>query len=258
MKYQRQINLLQYINSKGNATIEELLKEFLVSKATLNRDLTDLVDEGSIQKVHGGVVSRVAAQVFELSSTKKEVYNKEYKEWIAKKAVSMIHSNESIILDSGSTMYYIARELATRTDLENVTVITNDLKVAYTLSQIEHISLIVTGGMKHPDSYDLYGPNVVDILMSLNANTYFMATSAFDSVSGVTHTNHDDIITKREMMKCSKETILCADSSKYGLVKRWSLCGIQEVKTILCDSHLPKEAIKDIKEMNVNLSFVDK
>lgn len=258
MKYQRQIDLLQYINSKGNATIEELLKEFEISKATLNRDLTDLVNEGCIQKVHGGVVSRVAAQVFELSSTKKEVFNKEYKESIAKKAVAMIHSNESIILDSGSTMYYIARELATRDDLENLTVITSDLKVAYTLSQSDNISLIVTGGMKHPDSFDLYGPTVIDILKSLNANTYFMATSAYDCESGITHTNYDDITTKKGMMDCSKQTILCADSSKYGLVKRWSLCGIQEIQKLITDSRVPKEALKSLKEAQVETIFADK
>ena len=39
-------------------------------------------------------------------------------------------------------MYYLARALLARKDLENITVITNDLKVAYTLSENENISLI--------------------------------------------------------------------------------------------------------------------
>lgn len=255
MKYQRQIDLLQYINSKGHATVDELLKKFAVSKATLNRDLTDLVNEGSIQKVHGGVVSKVASQIFELPSLKKEVYNKEYKEMIAKKAVSMIHSNESIILDSGSTMYYIACELVKRDDLENLTVITNDLKVAYTLSANERISLIVTGGMKHHDSFDLYGPSVAGILMSLNANRYFMAASALDVECGVTHTDYDDIITKKEMMNSSKEIILCADSSKYGLVKRWSLCTINEVDCIITDQRLSKASQEELRASEADVLF---
>ena len=56
----------------------------------------------------------------------------------------------------------------------NITVITNDLKVAYTLSENENISLIILGGMKHKDSFDIYGPTAVDILKSLNANKYFI------------------------------------------------------------------------------------
>ena len=57
MKYQRQAELLQYINKVETATVNELLEKFHVSKATLNRDLTALEQEGSIKKVYGGVVS---------------------------------------------------------------------------------------------------------------------------------------------------------------------------------------------------------
>lgn len=257
MKYQRQIDVLQYINLKGNATINELLENFTISKATLNRDLTELVNEGCIQKVHGGVVSKIASQVFELSSTKKEIYNKEYKEFIANKACQTINSNESIILDSGSTMYYIARELSTRDDLENLTVITSDLKVAYTLAKCDNISLIVLGGVKHKDSYDLYGPTVIEILKSLNANKYFMATSAFDSSSGITHTDFDDVQTKKAMLECSKDIILCADSSKYGLIKRWSLCDIESVHKIITDSRLAKEHLDRIRELCADIVLAD-
>lgn len=257
MKFQRQIDLQQYINLKGHVTIAELLDKFQVSKATLNRDLTDLENEGSIQKVHGGVVSKIASQVFELSSSKKEVYNKDYKSQIAEKAVSMIENNQSIIIDSGSTMYYLARALVARKDLENITVITNDLKVAYTLSENENISLIILGGMKHKDSFDIYGPTAVDILKSLNANKYFMATSAFDFKCGITHTDYDDILIKKAMMESSKDIILCADSSKYGLVKRWSLCDIDAIDTLISDDRMKPEELKKIKEVCENIILVN-
>ena len=51
MKYQRQIDLLQYINNKGTVSIAELLEHFHISKATLNRDLTDLEKEESFHAV---------------------------------------------------------------------------------------------------------------------------------------------------------------------------------------------------------------
>ncbi|MEF9962193.1 MAG: DeoR/GlpR family DNA-binding transcription regulator [Erysipelotrichaceae bacterium] len=258
MKYQRQIDLIQYINLKGNATIIELLDEFKISKATLNRDLTDLVNEGCVQKVHGGVISKMSSQVFELSCTKKEIYNKEYKEKIAKVACDMIHSNESVILDSGSTMFYVAKELALRENIENLTVITCDLKVAYTLSKVSNISLIVLGGIKHKESYDLFGPTVVELLQSLNVNKYFMATSAFHAEKGITHTDYDDIITKTAMLNCAAKNILCVDSSKYGLIKQWSLCDFTCVDTIITDNHFKENDLRELNSLCNNIIFADK
>ncbi len=248
MKYQRQIDLQQYINVKGTATIQELLDVFHISKATLNRDLTDLENDGQIHKVHGGVVSNVSSGLFELPITKKEIYNRQYKEWIAKKACSLIHSNQSIILDSGSTIYYLAKELVKRQDLENLTVITADLKVAYTLADQDQIALFVLGGMKHEASYDLYGSNIVSLLDSINADVYFMATSAFDEKIGVTHTNMDDVNTKKAMMRNSKRVVLCTDSSKHGLVKRWSICDMNKIDTVISDINLEENAVQTLKE----------
>lgn len=259
MKYQRQIDLLQYINNKGTVSIAELLEHFHISKATLNRDLTDLEKEDSIRKVHGGVVSNLPMQTFELPINKKEHYNKDYKEAIARKAVQLIQSNQSIILDSGSTIWYLAKELVKRRDIENLTVITCDLKVAYTLAEAENdnISLFVLGGMKHKDSFDLYGPTIVEILKSLNVDLYFMGVAAFDNKTGITHTYLDDVSTKKAMIQCARKVVLCADSSKYGLVKRWSICNINDINMIITDNHLTLEALNEINELCSDVDLVN-
>ena len=198
-------------------------------------------------------------QTFELPINKKELYNKAYKEAIATQAVSLIQSNQSIILDSGSTIWYLAKELVKRRDIENLTVITCDLKVAYTLAEAENdnLSLFVLGGMKHKESFDLYGPTIVEILKSLNVDLYFMGVAAFDNKTGITHTYLDDVSTKKAMLQCAKKVVLCADSSKYGLVKRWSICNVEDVDMIITDNHLSDESLAEIKEKCSEIKLVN-
>ena len=59
------------------------------------------------------------------------------------------------------------------------------------------------------------------------------------------------------MMESSKDIILCADSSKYGLVKRWSLCDINAIDTLISDDRMQPEELKKIKEACENIILVN-
>lgn len=256
MKYQRQLEILQYINEKGSATISELLERFTISKATLNRDLTNLENNFSIKKVHGGVISNIEAQTFDYPISQKELQHKDEKILIAKAVVKMIHTGQTILFDSGSTIWYLAKELVLRDDITDLTVITNDIKIAYTLTDNPNISIYVLGGFRLKDTYDLYEPSMLNTLSQLNIDTYFMAASAFDSHAGITHFDQTDITIKNSMMSRSNKIILCSDSSKYAVVKRWKLCNLNEVDEIFTDYHISDKNIEDIKLLCKNLHII--
>ena len=256
MKYQRHIDMLQYIINKGNVSIEELLSHFHVSKATLNRDINELVKSGNVSKVHGGVVSTVNSGEFEQVIEDKERLNISFKTKIAETAYSMLEDNDTIIIDSGSTMYYFAKLLAEDRKLKNLTVATNDLKVAYTLCGNRGISLVVSGGIKHRDAYDLYG-GMSDIIETLNVKKYFMGASAFDIAAGVTHTNYEDVLLKKRYMSYASECILCADSTKESQVKRFKLCEPEALSILITDSGLSEEKIMEYREKGIKVILCD-
>ena len=54
MKYNRQKEMLAYIEDKRSVRNEELLEKFNVSIQTLRRDLKTFEDQGFIDKVYGG------------------------------------------------------------------------------------------------------------------------------------------------------------------------------------------------------------
>ena len=253
IKFQRHIDMLQYITNNGSATIDELVRTFNVSKATINRDINALVKTGNIVKVHGGVISNVNSDEFEMLITDKEHLYVEEKINIAKIACDMVEDDDNIIIDSGSTMLYFAKELVKRQDIKNVTVITNDIKVAYTLCSNSEITLIMVGGTKHKDGYDLYGDSISDVIISMNISKYFIGSSAWDIKVGITHTNYSDVLLKKEFMACAKESILLSDSSKDALEKKFKICSIDKLSKIITDNHLLTERIDEYKKIGVEI-----
>lgn len=246
MKLCRQDDLLQYINKRNSVSTSELLERFQVSRATINRDLIDLEKEGVITRVHGGVVSNEAFQTFEPSIAKKEMSRREEKEAIAREALRYVEDHQTIILDSGSTTWYLAKELAQSKRFENLTVVTCDLKNAYTLAENGSLSLFVLGGMKQPEAYDLWTPQNIEILETLSIDKYFMACTAFDSEIGLTQFNQNDAFLKSKMLELSGEHILCSDSSKYGVRKRWKVCDVEALDIIITDGKLGQEAREEL------------
>ncbi|MBQ1323131.1 MAG: DeoR/GlpR transcriptional regulator, partial [Erysipelotrichaceae bacterium] len=122
MKYNRQKEMLAYIEDKRSVRNEELLEKFNVSIQTLRRDLKTFEDQGFIDKVYGGVIynnhkeSVSSVSPFE----QRDQTNQEEKEYIGKLAAALVEDNDVIFIDSGTTAY---RMLHYMKDVKNVTVI---------------------------------------------------------------------------------------------------------------------------------------
>ena len=58
----RQNNILDYIESNGIATVNNLSKLFYASPLTIRRDLDELVKAGKIERYHGGAVAKEREQ----------------------------------------------------------------------------------------------------------------------------------------------------------------------------------------------------
>lgn len=253
MKYQRQIDMLQYIINRRKVTNSDLLKHFNISKATLNRDLRELEKTDNIEKVYGGALSKVDVSDFQMLIKDKEQLHIDAKIGIAKIACSLIQPVDTIIIDSGSTMYYFAKELLKLQKLTDLTVVTNDLKVAYTLCTHPNISIIITGGIKHSDGYDLYCDQIPEMVRSLHISKYFVATSAFDLEVGITHTNYKDVQIKKTFMSYADEVLLCADSSKEGLLKRFRIGEVKSVNRLITDDGINTDRLQKYRELGIDV-----
>lgn len=107
---ERKSRIAQMIKSGQSVKVSELAKLFGVSESTIRRDLAELEALGIIKRTHGGAVNNFITS-FEPSFAEKEDKFAKEKEYIGKLAASFIHDGDTIILDSGTTTQYIARNI---------------------------------------------------------------------------------------------------------------------------------------------------
>ncbi|HEY5496410.1 MAG TPA: DeoR/GlpR family DNA-binding transcription regulator, partial [Candidatus Limnocylindrales bacterium] len=127
---QRRQRIRSIVESRRAARLEELSASLGVSQATVRRDLDALAMEGRLRRVHGGAVA-LDERPSELHFDVKAVEAAEEKARIAARAVALLSPDDTVYLDSGSTVLEAARLLR---GWDRLTVVTNSLPAAMELA----------------------------------------------------------------------------------------------------------------------------
>lgn len=221
------------VQKDGKVDIDALSDTLQVSSMTIRRDLLELEKEGKAIRTHGGAISP-SFLIQDIPYSSKEVKNTIQKKLIAQKAVSIIPEQAIIILDSGTTTLEVAKLLV---DREDITVITNDIKIAVELLESK-LNVIVTGGELQRNIGGLYGPITQEVLRNIHVDIFFLGAHAVHSEEGVSSPTLEKSLIKKMMMEAAKSTWLLADSDKFGKKAFSSVCRISNLDGIITDSGL--------------------
>ncbi|SHE64369.1 transcriptional regulator, DeoR family [Seinonella peptonophila] len=249
---ERQEKIVQHVNAHGFVSISELIEMFHVSKPTIMRDLIKLEDLSLIVRTYGGASSLHKGTRFEPKHILKEIHATEQKERIASLAFDeFIHPGETILLDSGTTTLMLAKRLVA---MDNLTVITNDIKIAMLLSDNENIELVVLGGQRRKSVYSLTGPITENILQNLNVDKTFLGMDAVDMTKGMTNSNIEETRLKRMMIEAAGQTILLADSSKLDKVAFSKIADLDVLDVMITDDEqLDQQHVQMIQNLGIDL-----
>jgi DeoR family transcriptional regulator of aga operon len=152
-----------------------------------------------------------------------------------------------VILDVGTTTTAIARALVLRTDLRDVTVVTNGLNIALELEPAApRISVVVTGGTLRPLQHSLVNPLGTVLLERLRASVAFVGCNGVDPEVGITNVNLPEAEVKRAMLLAARRRVIVADGSKVGEVELAKVCDIEEVHLIITDPSADPEVLTEI------------
>ena len=188
---QRRQRIRSIVDSRRAARLEELSAALGVSQATVRRDLDELAAEGKLRRVHGGAVAmdeRPSEPHFDV----KAVEAAEEKERIAARAIELLSPDDTVYLDSGSTVLAAARLLR---GWDRLTVVTNSLPAATELAG-RGPRLIVVGGEFRATSQALVGPLTHLLLDALHVDRALIGTFALSLEEGLTTTDPAEAYTK--------------------------------------------------------------
>lgn len=225
--------VIEIIQREGKVEINKLSEDLDVSPMTIRRDLVLLEEDGKLIRTHGGAVLPKPL-ITETPFSTKESRQIDQKKQIAKKTLPLIKDGQTIILDSGTTTLELARLLATR---EDITVITNDIKIAAELMD-SPLKVFITGGELQNNIGALYGPQTYQFLNNIHADTFFLGAHAIDIEAGITSPTFEKSLIKQLMIQAAETTWLVADSSKFEQKAFSRVCGFDQLSGFITDENI--------------------
>ena len=133
--------------------LETLCRELEASESSVRRDLIALESEGVLKRVYGGAMA-VEARDHVLDFAWQSARMGEEKQRIARWRRASSKTGQTLILDGGSTVAAVARELSDRP----LHVMTNSLPIAESSTIRGRSKLTLTGGYLYPRLRVMVGP----------------------------------------------------------------------------------------------------
>lgn len=231
----RRRHLLDLINQRGFATLEDLVASLNVSESTVRRDLEALDLAGAIKRTHGGAVCTGEVRSMPALDDRATTMARE-KRAIGLAAAALVHDGDTVLLDGGTTTLEVARALVGRP----VQVVTNSLPIAQLLAPHKDTDLILIGGYVYPRTGVAMGPIAIASLEGIRVHKAMMGAGGIVA-EGVFNSNSLLVETERRMMRCAQEVMLLADHTKFGRLSLSRLCGLDEIDRLVSDAGLPGE-----------------
>ena len=252
---ERQSRLQSLIAQKGMSDLDSLVRELGVSSSTIRRDLADLESRGVVRRTHGGVMWAGDEQketgkpyAFE----QRLAYQIEGKRRIARAAKALVQPGETILLDGGTTTFYLAQELL-GTSLQ---LVTNSLPIASLYQNDDHAELVLVGGVVYPRYGVLLGPTAENMLRTIHTKTLFLSPAGVHR-GQLYNQNMLLVQAEQKMMEQSQRTVILADTSKFGRQALVKLCDLSAVDVIVTDAQPPQAMVDDIEAAGCQLIVAD-
>ncbi|KAE8235305.1 hypothetical protein A4X03_0g9828, partial [Tilletia caries] len=172
----RQREILRVLEHEGSVAISTLARKLEVSLETIRRDLKPLADSGSLVKMHGSV--SLASMVGEAPFERRMRENSDAKRAIAAAVAATIRDGDSIMLDTGTTTSFLARELLGH---RRLTVVTNSSDIARTLATLNDNKVYMAGGELRSDNGAAFGSTAIDFINRFSVTHAIISTGAVNA-----------------------------------------------------------------------------
>ena len=246
---ERQKKILELLEQKGSVKVSNLSTILSVTEETVRRDLEKLEKQEALRRTHGGAVP-MDETTYELSLEKRKATNIEAKQKLAEVALSHIVSGDTIFLDASTTTFFIAKGLKKR---NNITVITNSLRVVAELSTTPEIKTIAVGGIVSENQSFIGSLAESSIRHNYVANKMFFSSKGITAEAGILESNEKECGIKQQMLKNSGVKFYLCDSSKLGRIGFVKLCAFDEIDYFISDAEPPAGFAQKLGDSEVKI-----
>lgn len=242
---ERQMIILQKVNSDKVVKVSELIQLLDTSESTIRRDILELHELGKLKKVHGGALAiETPNPGTDQKVNARENISISEKQKIAKYAATLVEDNDLIFLDAGTSV----RQMIQYINAVNVTAVTNCIRNAQELLA-KGIKTIIIGGEVKPITEAIVGHKGVEALSKYNFRKAFMGANGVSITKGCTTPDGNEAVIKECAINRSLKSYVLADNSKIGQVSLVTFASLDQV-TIITDAKIEENFETEVIEVN--------
>ena len=248
---ERHREILRILDHKPLASVDDLCAVLGASPATVRRDLKTLAGSGKIVRVHGGAepsteVERLRGTPFSRNVT----VNVAAKRAIAKAAADSCIDGESIIVDAGSTTYFMCSYLRGR----KLQVLTNSIPIVQELLTDPTLRLHIPGGEIFREQNIILSTFVNNGVSQYSASKMFIGAGAVNA-RGLLQTDSILVQAEQRLKARADELIVVADSSKFSSNASLIVCGLEEVDRVITDERVSSDTVRMLEDHGVDVEI---
>jgi DeoR/GlpR family transcriptional regulator of sugar metabolism len=251
-KQARHRRILRGLETREQASVEELTAEFGLSEATIRRDLEEMEQTGRIIRVRGGarILSGLPGIIRKFGERSKA--NLEQKNRIVGEAEKHIPEGSVIILDNGTTSWLLAKRLKQK---KNLTVITNSLPIVEELGERGDIKILLSGGFFRQRNLDFTGAATVQFFREISADIVVMTCDSVKPGLGIYKQSEESAEIARAMTATAEKVYLIADHSKIGAAGTYRCLKPGEVDMLFMDCGAPEDLRANMEKEYFTIVF---
>ncbi|MBR4995582.1 MAG: DeoR/GlpR transcriptional regulator [Alistipes sp.] len=248
--------IIKELDSKGSVSVTELSTMLNVSEVTIRKDLTILEENKLLYRAHGKAI-KISPYINDRDVNEKELQYPAEKSAIGRAASRLIEPSDSIIIASGTTVLYFAREIIPNELQGRLTVITPALNVASVLAKNHNIEVILLGGIVRGSALSAVGCDAERMLENFTSSKLFIGVDGLDLEYGLSTTNLLEANLNRQMIRSTQKTIVLCDSSKFGRRGFSRICAIDEIDQIITDAGIPPHTLAALQQRGIEVTIVE-
>jgi len=247
----RRAKILELLRKEGQVQVSGLSQELSATVVTIRNDLDALEQDGYLQRIRGGAIQTVKNFYLHDSLLRKQ-QNIEIRKNVAASAAALVSDGETLLINAGSTAYFTAIELK---QYKNLNIVTNSLSIAVEFSMHPSFRVILLGGEINAQYAFTYGYDAQEQLKKYKADKVILSMDGICLESGLWTNQAEETMLINCMMERARETIIVADSSKYGHESFSHVAPISKVQRWVTDSNLDAKVLKEFEQLGIDVIF---
>jgi DeoR family glycerol-3-phosphate regulon repressor len=235
----RRGEIRRLLQEEGTISISDLAQKLGVSLETIRRDVKPMTDAGMVTRIHGaiGLPQHIGEAPFELRMRENASAKRVIAQWVA----ATIRNGESVMLDTGTTTSFLARELLQH---RNLTVVTNSSDIARTLATVNGNKVFMAGGELRSDSGAAFGVSAIEFVSRFSVAHAVISVGALDAPGGITDYDLEEAEFARTVLSRGARTIAITDASKFGRRGLVQVCDFTSIDELVTDRDPPDDIVQ--------------